>query len=300
MSDILIGCGQITWVKFASSKGEALAPQEQILGEIAQAGYAGAPVNPDQGLSAPETLALYARHGLRPAPGYIGAEFWNKARRDEILERVRRYAAFSRAVGTTELYVAPSGFDYVTKSGKTRYELAGHARPEDSLSDEEFQIFAETLNMAGAITLAEGVHSCFHNHVGTVIETREEVNRLLQLTDPDRVFLGLDTGHLAWAGADPVAFCSDYAKRIKTLHLKDISIPVREEGRNAGWNYGTFEEEGIFVELGEGNVDFPAILTILHGVDFSGWLIVETDVTQKPTVLESATVSRAYLRGLGL
>ena len=300
MSDLLIGCGQITWMKFASSRAEALAPQEQILTEIAQAGYDGAPASPQQDSSAQETLDLYHRHGMRPAPGYIGAEFWNKERRDEILERVRRHAAFSRAVGSTELYVAPSGFDYVTRGGRTRYELAAHVRPEDSLTDEEFQIFAETLNMAGEITLAEGVRSCFHNHVGTVIETREEVDRLLSLTDPDRVFLGPDTGHLAWAGADPVAFCRDYAKRIKTVHLKDISFAVREQGRNAGWDYGTFEQQGIFVELGEGNVDFPAILAILRGVDFSGWLIVETDVTQKPTVLESATVSRAYLHSLGL
>ena len=300
MSDLLIGCGQITWVKFASSRAEDLAPQEQILTEIAQAGYDGAPAGPEQGHPAQESLELYKRHGLRPAPGYIGAEFWNRERRDEILERVRLHAAFLRAVSCTELYVAPSGFDYVTRSGRTRYELAGHVRPEDSLSDEEFQIFAETLNMAGAITLAEGVRSCFHNHVGTVIETREEVDRLLGLTDPNRVFLGPDTGHLAWAGADPVAFCRDYAQRVKTLHLKDISIPVREEGRNAGWDYGTFEQQGIFVELGEGNVDFPAIFTILREVNFSGWLIVETDVTQKPSVLESATVSRAYLRSLGL
>ncbi len=208
MRDILIGCGQITWIRFTSNGRQWLAPEEQVLTEIAQAGYDGAPASPERDRSAQETIELYGRYGLRPAPGYIGTAFWNKERRDEILERVRRHASFSRAVGSTELYVAPGGFDYVTRSGRRRYELAGHVRPEDSLTDEEFQIFAETLNLAGAITLAEGVRSCFHNHVGTVIETREEVDRLLMLTDPDLVFLGPDTGHLAWAGADPVAFAA--------------------------------------------------------------------------------------------
>jgi inosose dehydratase len=154
--------------------------------------------------------------------------------------------------------------------------------------------------MVGAITLAEGVRSCFHNHVGTVIETREEIDRLLMLTDPDLVFLGPDTGHLAWAGVDPVAFCRGYAKRIKTLHLKDIDCDVRDRGREAGWDYNTFSEQGIFVELGEGCVSFPAIFDILSEVDFSGWLITETDVTQKPTAQESVTISRDYLRTLGI
>ena len=300
MSDILVGCGQITWIRFMSSGAEWLAPEEQVLSEIAQAGYDGAPASPERSRSAQETIELYARYGLRPAPGYIGTAFWNKGRRDEILERVRQHASFARAVGSSELYVAPGGFDYVTRSGQPRNKLAGHVRPEDSLTDEEFQIFAETLNLVGAITLAEGVRTCFHNHVGTVIETREEIDRLLSLTDPDLVFLGPDTGHLAWAGADPVAFCRDYAKRLKTLHLKDIAADVRDRGRDVGWDYNTFSQQGIFVELGEGCVSFPAILAILRSVEFSGWLIVETDVTQKPTALESVTISRAYLRNLGL
>jgi inosose dehydratase len=300
LSDIRIGCGQITWIKFTPNGAEWLAPEEQVLAEIAQAGYEGAPAGPERGRSAQETIDLYGRCGLRPAPGYVGAAFWETGQRDEILERVRRHAAFSREVGCTELYVAPSGFDYVTRSGQTRRETAGHVRPEDSLTDDEFQIFGETLNMVGEITLREGVRSCFHNHVGTPIETRDEVDRLLALTDPNVVFLGPDTGHLAWAGADPVAFCHDYATRIKTLHLKDIDADVRDRGRAAGWDYNTFTEHGVFVELGEGCVNFPAILAILRNVGFAGWLIAETDVTQKPTALESATASRAYLGRLGL
>jgi inosose dehydratase len=300
LGDILIGCGQITWVRFTAQGAEWIAPEEEVLAQIAQAGYAGAPAGPERNRSARETLELFGRYRLRPAPGYIGTAFWNKDRREEILERVRQHAAFSRETGCTEVYVAPGGFDYVTRSGQTRRETAGHVRPEDSLTDDEFEIFAETLNMVGEITLAEGVRSCFHNHVGTVVETREEVDRLLALTDPGLVFLGPDTGHLAWAGADPVAFCRDYAERIKTLHVKDIDAGVRAQGREAGWDYGTTQDHGIFAELGEGCVDFPAILDILRGVDFSGWLIVETDVTQKPSALESATISREYLRGLGL
>ncbi len=292
MNNVRVGCGQITWARSV--------PEEQVLAEIAQAGYVGAPAGPRPGSTAQDTLALYGRFGLRPAPGYLGAEFWRADRRDQILDQARQYARFMREVGCTELYVAAGGFDFVAPSGKTRREVSGHVRPEDGLSDAEMRTFAETLNRVGEITLAEGVRSCFHNHVGTVIETRDEIDRLLALTDPALVFLGPDTGHLAWAGADPVEFCRDYAGRILTMHLKDIDAAVAERGRAEEWDYGTAQRHGIWTELGQGAIDFPAILEILRGAGFSGWLIVETDVTQLPTALESAQVSRAYLRSLGL
>lgn len=299
MEGIAVGCGQITWRQFRPGQ-EGEWPEERVLAEIAAAGYDGAPASPQAGRSAAETLALYARHRLTPAPGYLGAAFWQEDQRAQILERAERQAAFAREVGCGELYVAAGGFDYVTSGGQTRRQLAGHVGGADALSADEYRRFAETLNRVGEITLNEGVRSCFHNHVGTVIETREEIDRLLSLVDRDLVWLGPDTGHLAWAGVDVLQFCRDYLDRIATLHLKDIDAGVAQRGRAEGWDYGTFTKGGVFVELGEGCVDFPALFDTLRGAGFAGWVIAETDVTQKPTALESATVSRGYLRRIGV
>ncbi len=112
--------------------------------------------------------------------------------------------------------------------------------------------------------------------------------------------MGPDTGHLAWAGADVVQFCRDYADSIKTMHIKDVDPAVLKVGVPAEWDYGTFSDKGIWTELGRGCVDFPVVFKILENAGFAGWLIVETDVTQLPTALESAIISREYLRGLGL
>jgi inosose dehydratase len=293
MPIIEIGCGQITWSNDT--------PEEQVLAEIAQAGYAGAPAGPSKGRTTEQTQALFARHGLKPAPGYLGVDFWRADQRESILARADEYAAFMRQVGCTELYVAAGGFtSYITAGGRSRSQLAGHIGPADAITDAEYRQFADTLNQVGAITLEHGIRSCFHNHVGSVIETREEIDRLLALVDPALVFLGPDTGHLAWAGADPVAFCRDYAAQIKTIHVKDVDENVRLRGRAQEWDYGAFTANGIFAELGEGSVDFPAIFAILRDAGFGGWVIAETDVTQKPTALESATISRAYLRSLGM
>lgn len=291
-SNLLIGCGQITW------RG---VPEEQALAEIAQAGYVGAPAGPKEGQSAADVIATFTKYGLKPAPGYLGADYWDKSQEATILQRARDYATFTKAAGCTELYVAAGGFGkYVTNRGLTRNQIAGHVKPEDAMTDAEFAQFAKTLNAVGEITLAQGVKSCFHNHVGSTIETRAEIDRLWDQVDPTLVFMGPDTGHLAWAGADVVQFCRDYAGSIKTMHIKDVNKQVMDEGVAAEWDYRTFSDKGIWTELGQGCVDFPAVFQILKDAGFSGWLIVETDVTQLPTALESAIVSRNYLRTLGL
>ena len=295
MQNIQIGCGQITW----HSGGER-PPEAQVLAEIAQAGYAGAPAGPSKSRSAQETIDLFQAHDLLPAPGYFSASFEDATQEADILQRAREHADFAQQAGLTELYVAAGGFDgYTTSRGLTRRQIAGNVRPEDAMSDAEFEQFARVLNQVGQITLNKGVRACFHNHVGSTIETRAEIDRLFNMVDRDAVFMGPDTGHLAWAGADVLGFLRDYADSLYTLHIKDVDFGVRDEGVAKEWDYGTFSKHGIWTELGEGDLDFPAIFDVLDEADFSGWIIVETDVTQLASPYESAVVSREYLRELG-
>ena len=292
MADFRIGCVQSTWKE---------VPRDQVLREIAEAGYEGVPAGPQEGKSTREVLDDLAGYGLAPAPTYLGGDFWKEETQADAIERARRIAAFAREAGVTELYAATGGSrTFVGSRGLNRMQVAGRVGPEDGLSDEQFRQLAETLNRIGEVTLAEGVALCFHNHVASVIETREEIDRLFSLVDRDLVFLGPDTGHLAWGGSDVVAFVRDYADCIKSVHLKDIDPRVMAQGREEEWDYPTCREHGIYTELGKGFVDFPGMLQVLKAADYEGWLLAETDVTQLPTALESAVISREYLRGLGL
>ena len=269
MAAFRIGCVPITWKN---------VPQDQVLSEIAEAGYEGCPVWRGKEETTQDVLDRIAGYGLEPAPGYLQGYFWQKEKEAETLERARGQAAFHREIGCTEVYVAAGGFRaYTTARGLTRDATAGHVLPEDGMTDEEFEQTADMINRVGEITLAEGVRSCFHNHVATVVETPAEIDRLFSLVDRNLLFMGPDTGH-----------------------LKDIDGDVLEEGRAEEWDYDTFKKHGIYTELGQGMIDFPALLEILEGVGFEGWLLVETDITQLPTALESAVVSREYLRSLGL
>lgn len=295
---INVGCGQITWNRFHS-------PEEDVLRDIRDAGYEGAPwgarnATGDASEVARQVRQRFEQYDLVPAPGYFSGDFWERDQRDDIVERAKRHSAIAAQLGLTETFVAASGFNLMMPSGRTRRQAAAHVTPADQLPDDQFKILAETVGAVGAATLAEGVKSCFHNHVGTPVETSEEIERLLSLTDPEVLFLGPDIGHLAWGGVEVVDFCRRHGERIRALHVKDIVAEVREEGIKADWDYGTFSDHGIFTELGEGFVDLAGMLEALAAHGFSGWLIVETDVTQRPTALESATISRQKLRALGV
>ncbi len=283
MDGVLIACGQITWPRSSMS-------QDQILAEIARAGYDGAPASAQD---VEETRSLFDKAGLKPAPGYLGAELWDASQSAEIVQRAAEHARGASELGITELYVAAN----LTPE---RMAVAGAVTEKDGMPDALWPTFAATLNAVGETTLKHGVRSCFHNHVGSFIETREEIDRLFSFVDRSLVFQGPDLGHLAWAGDDVVDFCRDYVNDIKTLHIKDIDPAVLAEGVSLGWDYRGFSGHGIFAELGEGLVDFPAVLEVLKEGNFTGWIVVETDVTQKASALESATISRDYLRSIGM
>lgn len=295
-----VGCVPLNWGQFKRLAPDEW-PEERILREVAQAGFEGISSGARKGLTPEQTVEFFAGFGLKPAPGYYGGDFWKRELREEQVEKARDMAAYSLAMGVSELFVAPSGGDYVSRAnGQNRRQLAGHVGPDDGLTDDEYQTLADTLSEIGHATLEEGVATCIHNHVGQVIETRAEVDRLFQLVNRNVVFLGPDTGHLAWAGADVVDFFDHYGSDIISVHLKDVHENVRAEGAAAGWEYNTFTSRGVFAELGEGSVDFSAIFEILRLHAFDGWVLSETDVTQKATALESSTISRDYLKTLGI
>lgn len=284
MTGISVACGQITW-----RRGEFT--QDQILAEIAQAGYEGAPASAKSLDQVESVKAAFEAAGLKPAPSYLGAPFWEADAADGILEQAKTMAEVSQALGLTELYVAAN----LTPE---RRAVSGHVRAEDALDDAGYGVMADTLNRVGEATLAFGVKSSFHNHVGSFIETRREIDELFSRVDRSLLFHGPDIGHLAWAGDDVVSYVRDYFDDIATIHVKDIDRAVLDEGVAKGRDYSTFSDHGIFTELGRGFVDFPTLVDLLQTKGFAGWIVVETDVTQLPTALESATISRDYLRSL--
>jgi inosose dehydratase len=139
------------------------------------------------------------------------------------------------------------------------------------------------INELGKMGADSGIKVGMHPHMGTLIQSPSEIDLAMELTDPKYVYLSPDTGHIALGGGNVMDILRKYRKRINYFHLKDVAGPFK------GGNFGS-----NIRELGEGEIDFPAIMTFLNEIKFSGWLTVEQDITRL-TPRESATISIEYI-----
>jgi inosose dehydratase len=170
------------------------------------------------------------------------------------------------------------------------------------LTAAEWDAFAQRAErVAAAVRDATGLRSVFHHHCAGYVETTREIDALLSRTDPALLGLCLDTGHLMFAGGDPLAAIAAYGDRIRHVHFKDCDPALAAQSRAEGWDYHTSVRRGIFCELGQGMVPFPGVLDALHARAYSGWIVVEQDVLPGlGTPAASAARNREYLRGLGI
>ena len=171
----------------------------------------------------------------------------------------------------------------------------GQRRPEGT-TDTDLKQMAKTMNELGKQISDEGLKFGVHAHLWTQLQDRKEIDRLMELTDPNHVCLVLDTGHINMAGIDPVELASVYANRIVEFHLKDCKREDRGGHKGPTPKREGYADKGkrIFYELGKGGVDFPGILAILRKKHWKGWLTVELDSTDT-TPRDSATLSKKYL-----
>jgi inosose dehydratase len=185
-----------------------------------------------------------------------------------------------------------------------RTRLAGRVTKEAGLIPSEWKTFA-----AGADELARVVHgetglrTVFHHHCAGYVETPDEIARLLELTNPQRLGLVFDTGHYCYgAGATDVdlsAALDRYGDRVWYIHCKDCEPEVARRARAANWDYFTALRHGVFCELGKGCVDFPALLRRLAAKGYTDYVLVEQDILPGlGTPKESAYRNREYLRSI--
>jgi inosose dehydratase len=192
-------------------------------------------------------------------------------------------------------------------SDPIRTQNAGRIMPDMILSDAEWRTFAAGANrIATSIRDETGLRTVFHHHCAGYVETPEEIARLLDLTDPELLGLVFDTGHYVYgSGPDGCLSVLDaldrFADRVWYVHFKDCNPDVARRAREQGWDYFTALRHGVFCELGQGCVDFPAVLDWLRRHGYSGWIVVEQDVLPgMGAPKESARRNREYLKALGV
>jgi inosose dehydratase/3D-(3,5/4)-trihydroxycyclohexane-1,2-dione acylhydrolase (decyclizing) len=170
------------------------------------------------------------------------------------------------------------------------------------LADREWPQFAARLTELADAVAREGLSIAYHHHMGTVVQTEAEIDRLMAMSGPSLTLL-LDTGHATFAGADPIALARRYRDRITHVHCKDIRRDVMAAALRDDQSFLDGVVDGVFTVPGDGMVDFPAVFAELPG--YSGWLVVEAE--QDPVKANPLTYARlghdnlaGFAKGAGL
>lgn len=287
---------------------EKSIPYSQMLDELVATGFTGTELG-DYGFMPTDSAQLreeLTSRDLTMLGAYHGVYLRDPGTHEQGREKGLRIASLLASVadvGDEEWRPLLVLADEHSRDGP-RFARAGRITRELGLEAGEWRVFAE-----GAQAIAEtvrgetGIETVFHPHCAGYVETPEEIERLCELTD---LGLVMDTGHYLYGSGssegERVSEGLEQLKdRIRYVHLKDCDPEIARRARQSGLDYRAAVGEGVFCELGEGSVDFAAVLAKLREQGYDGWLTVEQDVLPgMGSPKESARRNREYLRSLGV
>jgi inosose dehydratase len=293
---IRIGNAPCSWgVEFAGDPRNP--PWRTVLKECAAAGYRGIELGPIGFM--PEDPAVLgealAEEGLTLIGGVVFRPFHDPAKWSEVVDASERTCKALVSHGAKHLVLIDS-------ISPRRAPTAGRAAEAEQMDAAEWAAFRDRIVTVSRIgTEVYGLTVSIHAHAAGFIDFEPELERLLDEVDESLLKICFDTGHHSYAGFDPVAFMKRHIGRISYMHFKDIDPEVK--ARAIANRTGFYEAcgQGIFCNLGKGDVDFPAVRQVLLDAGFDGWCTVEQDCdpTLDVSPVDDARANREYLSSIG-
>lgn len=287
---VSIGINPLTWTNDDMPELGADTPLEVCLAEGRQAGYAGF----ELGNKFPRHSAILGpilnKHGLRLVSGWFSGKLLERSV-DEEIDAIQSHLSLLRDLGATAMV-------YCEVTGCIHGGRDTPLSKRPVLADSAWAALGEKLNQVAEYTLSQGVRLAYHHHMGTVVQSEADIDHLMAHTS-DAVGLLLDTGHLTYAGGNPVAVQQRHARRINHVHCKDVRRAVLDDALNRDSSFLNSVLDGVFTVPGDGCVDYPTLFDGLKAADYHGWLVVEAE--QDPAVahpLTYATLGYNNLRAL--
>lgn len=293
---ITIGNAPCSWgIEFANDPRNP--SWQTVLKECAQAGYKGIELGPVGFMPEdPAVLAdALAENGLSLIGGVVFRPFHDPQKWDDVMDGAVRTCRALVAHGARHLVLIDS-------ISPRRAGTAGRASEAEQMGLAEWSAFRDRFATIARMGTEEyGLTVSVHPHAAGFLDFEPEIERLLDEVDARTLGLCLDTGHQSYAGYDPVAFMRKYMDRISYVHFKDIDPQVK--AHVVSHRVGFYEAcgQGIFCNLGKGDVDFPAVRNLLLASGYQGWCTVEQDCDPTLDVrpMDDARANREYLESIG-
>lgn len=285
---VKLGIAPIAWTNDDMPDLGAENTFEQCVSEMALAGFTGCEV----GNKYPKDTAV-----LKKALALRGMEICNAWFSSFLLtqpyEQVEadfiQHVSFLKEMGAKVVGISEQSYS-IQGTDKAVFE------EKYVMNDEEWARLCEGVNKLGKVSKDMGVALTLHHHMGTVVQTEAEIDRLMANTDPAVFSLLFDSGHLAYCGEDYMSVLNKYVDRIKHVHLKDIRPEVVEKVKKEHLSFLQGVRLGTFTVPGDGAIDFAPIFAVLEKAGYEGYVLVEAE--QDPAIanpLEYAIKARKYI-----
>lgn len=278
---VQLGINPLTWTNDDLPSLGADTPLETCLSEGKLAGFEGFELGNKFPRQASVLGPILARHQLKLVSGWYSGELLTRSVEEEIAA-VQDHLTLLRELGANVMV-----FCEVTDCIHGKQQVPVNQRPH--FPAERWEEYGAKLTEFARYTQSQGVQIAYHHHMGTMIETEQDIDLLMQHTG-EEVGLLLDTGHLTFAGVDPVAVAARWAKRINHVHCKDVRPAVLAEVKNKKMSFLNAVLAGVYTVPGDGCVDYPAVFRELKRVNYQGWLVVEAE--QDPAIAHPLTYAR--------
>ena len=263
---------------------------EQCVSEMALAGFTGSEVG-NKYPKDPEVLkkALELR-GVEICNQWFSSFLITKPF-EEVEKEFRAQLTFLKAMGAKVIGASEQSYSV---QGQMDTPVFGH---KYEMNDEEWDTFCTGMDKLGKIAKEEyGIALTFHHHMGTVVQSLAEVDRMMENTDPEYVSLLFDTGHFTYCGEDPLEVVKKYVHRIKHVHLKDIRPEVVEQVKKENMSFLAGVRAGAFTIPGDGCINYDPIFKVLEDAGYEGYMVVEAEQDPaKANPLEYAIRARKFI-----
>ena len=262
---------------------------EQCISEMALAGFKGTEIG-NKYPKDPDILKHYLNlRNLKVASAWFSAYLTTKPF-EETESAFIKHRDFLHAMGAKVIVVAEQGHSIQGMLDKSVF----NDKPE--FTEEEWNLLTDGLEKLGDLAHEKDMEIVYHHHMGTGVQTTKEIERLMDNTDPLKVSLLFDTGHLVFSGEDPINIYKKYKGRIKHIHFKDIREQVAEEVKENSDSFLNGVKKGVFTVPGDGMIDFSPIWKEIKDSGYKGWIVVEAEQDPaKANPYEYALKTRKYI-----